>query len=61
MFLLISNAHLSACSGLLKALNSAYKTLLEADQHKKLLMEDYTKKIKSGRGGRRERESNLSH
>ena len=49
------NAHLSACSGLLKALNSAYKTLLEANQCKKLLMEDYTKKFKSGRGGRRER------
>ena len=45
-------AHLSACSGSLKSWNSAYKTLLESTLHKKLLMEDNSKKFKSGRGGR---------
>ena len=43
-------AHLSACSGSLKSWNIAYKTLLESTLHKKLLMEDNSKKFKSGRG-----------
>lgn len=42
-------AHLSACSGLLKAWNSTYISPLESTEHKKLLMKDNIQKFKSER------------